>query len=201
MSKALENMTYEQLLEWYKGQEALIEEKRAIIEEKGVAIDKMQVQISQMQFQIDQMNRLLYGAKRERFIYNTDESQLTLPFDVPQEETSNMKCIGKEVTDQLELVPAKLFIKRFIRPKYLVVTDESQGEHKGVIAELLVFPIEKGIAGPGLLAQIMVDKFVDHLPVYRQIERFKREDIKLSSSTINGWQENICNLLEPLMIL
>jgi transposase len=41
-----------------------------------------------------------------------------------------------------------------------------------------VFPIEKGIAGPGLLAKIMVDKFVDHLPVYRQIERFKREDIK-----------------------
>lgn len=110
-----------------------------------------------------------------------------------------MKCIGKEVTDQLELIPAKLYIKRFIRPKYIVaITDESLSEHKGVIAELPVFPIEKGIAGAGLLAQIMVDKFVDHLPVYRQIERFKREDIKLSSSTINGWQESICNLLEPL---
>lgn len=227
-------MTYEQLLEGYKLQEA-------VIEEKGVTIDKMQSQISQMQFQIDQMNRLLFGAKRERFISNADENQLSLPFDVPQEEapekqqevityvreknkrkehpgrlalpshlpveeiilepeedTSTMKCIGKEVTDQLELVPAKLFIKRFIRPKYIAVTDKSQGEHKGVIAELPVFPIEKGIAGPGLLAQIMVDKFVDHLPVYRQIERFKREDIKLSSSTINGWQESICNLLEPL---
>jgi transposase len=220
MSKAQENMTYEQLLEGYKKQETLI---------------------ADLQFQIDQMSRLLYGAKRERFISNTDENQLSLPFDVPQEEapekqqevityvreknkrkehpgrlalpshlpvkeiilepeqdTSNMKCIGKEVTDQLELIPAKLFIKRFIRPKYIALTDESQGEHKGVIAELPVFPIEKGIAGPGLLAQIMVDKFVDHLPVYRQIERFKREDIKLSSSTLNGWQESICNLLEPL---
>lgn len=44
----------------------------------------------------------------------------------------------------------------------------------------------------------MADKFVDHLPVYRQIERFKREGIKLSSSTLNGWQESVCNLLEPL---
>jgi transposase len=255
MSEALENMTYEQLLEHnqrlkaaveekkvaIEKREAAIEEKEAAIEKKGAIIDKLQAQINRMQFQIDQMNRLLYGAKRERFISNADENQLTLPFEVeleeapekdqevityvrgkkkrkehpgrvalpshlpveeitlePEEDTSSMKCIGKEVTDQLELVPAKLFIKRFIRPKYIAVTDESQEEHKGVIAELPVFPIEKGIAGPGLLAQIMVDKFVDHLPVYRQIERFKREDIKLSSSTVNGWQESICNLLEPL---
>ena len=248
-------MTFEQLLEGYKKQksilkkkEAVIEERNAVLEEKEVvleekeaAINKMQTQISQMQFQIDQMNRLLYGARRERFISDADENQLALPFEVPQQEapekekevityvreknkrkehpgrlalpshlpveeillepeedTSKMKCIGKEVTDQLELVPAKLFIKRFIRPKYIAVTDESLGEHKGVIAELPVFPIEKGIAGPGLLAQIMVDKFVDHLPVYRQIERFKREEVKLSSSTLNGWQESICNLLEPL---
>jgi transposase len=234
MSRAPENMTFEQLLDGYKKQES-------IIEESGATIAQLQAQINQMQFQIDQMNRLLYGAKRERFISNTDKNQLSLPFEVPQddapekeketityvreknkkrehpgrvalpshlpveeiilepeEDTSDMKCIGKEVTDQLELIPAKLFIKRFIRPKYIAVTDESQEKHKGVIAELPVFPIEKGIAGPGLLAQIMVDKFVDHLPVYRQIERFKREDIKLSSSTINGWQESICNLLEPL---
>ncbi len=43
-------------------------------------------QVNQMQFQIDQMNRLLYGAKRERFISNTDENQLSLPFEVEQEE-------------------------------------------------------------------------------------------------------------------
>ena len=229
MSKALDNMTKAELLKVNKKQETVI--------------TQLESKVSQMQFQIDQMNRLLYGAKRERFISDADENQLALPFEVPQEEepekeqeqevisyvrekkkrkehpgrlalpshlpveeillepvedTSNMKCIGKEVTDQLELVPAKLFIKRFIRPKYIAVTDESLDEHRGVIAELPVFPIEKGIAGPGLLAQIMVDKFVDHLPVYRQIERFKREQVKLSSSTLNGWQESICNLLEPL---
>ncbi len=202
---------------------------------------KQQSQINEMQFQIDQFKRLMYGAKRERFIPSEDENQTSLPFDVepetepekqqevityvrekkkrvnhpgrlplpdhlpveeiviePEEDTSGMKCIGKEVTDQLELVPAKLFIKRYIRPKYIKPQDEESLNYKGVIAELPVFPIEKGIAGPGLLAQIMIDKFVDHLPIYRQIERFKREDIKISSSTINGWQEAVCNLLEPL---
>ena len=42
----------------------------------------------------------------------------------PKEDTSNMKCIGKEVTDQLELIPAKLFIKRYIRPKYIKAEDD-----------------------------------------------------------------------------
>jgi len=116
----------------------------------------------------------------------------------PVEDTTGMKCIGKEVTDQLELIPAKLFIKRYIRPKYIKAEDDNNITHTGIIANLPTFPIEKGIAGPGLLAQIIIDKFIDHMPIYRQIERFKREKIKMSSSTINGWQESVCNLLEPL---
>ena len=227
-------MTYQQLLEANKNLEAQVE----FMEAKVV---DMEAQISQMQFQIDQMNRLLYGAKRERFVQNIDENQLTLPFEVeqdeapekqqevityvrakgkrenhpgrlalpshlpveeiviePREDTAGLKCIGKEVTDQLELIPAKLFIKRYIRPKYIKPEDETSLNHTGIIANLPVFPIEKGIAGPGLLAQIIIDKFVDHLPIYRQVERFKREGIKIPSSTINGWQEAVCNLLEPL---
>ncbi len=220
MLKELENIQQEQLLEEVK---------------------RLRDENQHLQFRIDQLNRLLFGAKRERFIPNQDNSQMTLPFDVeqdqepekqqetityvrtkvkrenhpgrmklpdhlpveeivlePQEDTTGMKCIGKEVTDQLELVPAKLYIKRYIRPKYITTEDTQELTHKGVIADLPTFPIEKGIAGPGLLAQIIIDKFIDHLPIYRQIERFKRENIKISSSTINGWQESVCNLLEPL---
>jgi transposase len=227
MSKALENMGYEELLETSKKMESRTVE--------------LEARLNQVQFQLDQLNRLLFGAKRERFIKNTDENQLALPFDVepepepekqqetivytrtkakrenhpgrmalpphlpvkeiilePKEDTTGMKCIGREVTDQLELTPAKLFIIRYIRFKYIKPEDRETLAHKGVIAPLPVFPIEKGIAGPGLLAQIMIDKFVDHLPIYRQIERFKREGIKIPSSTINGWQEAVCNLLWPL---
>ncbi|MEA2104093.1 MAG: IS66 family transposase [Candidatus Cloacimonadota bacterium] len=116
----------------------------------------------------------------------------------PKEDTSGMKYIGKEVTDQLELVPAKLFIKRFIRPKYIKPEDNESLNFKGVIAELPVFPIEKGIAGSGLLAQIIIDKYVDHLPIYRQIQRFARENVRIPSNTINGWQDAISRLLAPL---
>jgi len=65
MSRALENIPYEELLEINKKQAAIIEE---------------------MQFQLDQMKRILFGAKRERFVKNHDENQLTLPFDVEQIE-------------------------------------------------------------------------------------------------------------------
>ena len=143
---------------------------------------------------------------REKKKRENHPGRMTLPSHLPveetiiepEEDTTGMKCIGKEVTDQLELIPAKLFIKRYIRPKYINAEDDEKLIHKGVIANLPVFPIEKGMAGPGLLTQVMIDKFVDHLPIYRQIERFKREGIKISSSTINGWQEAVCNLLFPL---
>lgn len=227
MAIAPENMTREQLIE--------------VNNKLQEQIDQMQSQNAEMQFQIDQMKRLLFGAKRERFIKDKDENQLTLPFEVkeektpkkeqevityvrekkkrenhpgrfalpahlpvkeetiePNEDTTGLKRIGEEVTEQLELTPAKLFIRRIIRPKYIKPVNQETQEHIGVIAPLPSFPIEKGLAGPGLLAQIIIDKFVDHLPIYRQIERFKREKIKISSSTINGWQEAVCNLLEPL---
>lgn len=110
----------------------------------------------------------------------------------PKEDTTGMVIIGKEITDELELTPAKLFIKRTIRPKYAIP------EQGVLIAELPSRPIEKCIAGNGLLAQIMVDKFVDHLPYYRQIERFKREGVEIKASTVDGWQTAVCKLLEPL---
>src|SRR5690625_5787612 len=54
---------------------------------------------------------------------------------------------------------------------------------------LAAFPsgIDKGIAGPGLLASILVDKYVDHLPLYRQRQRFLRENIPIAASTLDGW--------------
>ena len=227
-------MSYEQLLEVNKQLESKLSETES-------KLSGTESKLAEMEFQFEQLKRLYYGSKRERFIKNTDENQMELPFDVeeeqepekqqetityvrtktkrvnhpgrmalpdhlpvkeiviePREDITGMKCIGREVTDQLELVPAKLFIRRYIRPKYIKSEDEQTLTHKGVIASLPVFPIEKGIAGPGLLAQIMIDKFVDHLPVYRQIERFKREGIKIPSATINGWQEAVCSLLWPL---
>jgi transposase len=111
----------------------------------------------------------------------------------PKEDVSGLKSIGENITEELEYIPGKLFVRQYVRPKYA----KANGE--GIItAQLPLRPIEKGIAGPGLLAQTIIDKYCDHLPVYRQIERFKREGVTLSSSTVGDWIGGTCELLSPL---
>lgn len=111
----------------------------------------------------------------------------------PQEDYSGMVCIGQEVTDELEYEPAKLYIKRYIRYKYAPKNKE------GVfIGELPARVIEKGIPGAGLLAWILISKYVDHLPLYRQLQRFKRENIPIAASTLEGWVRQSLELLDIL---
>ncbi len=111
----------------------------------------------------------------------------------PAEDVTGMKKIGEEITEELERIPGKLFVRRYVRPKYAKA--DGQGI---VIAELPLRVIDKGIPGPGLLSQILIDKYVDHLPVHRQIKRFEREGMKLPSSTLTDWIAFSCQLLEPL---
>lgn len=112
----------------------------------------------------------------------------------PEEDVSDMRKVGEEVTEELDLEPARLFVRRYIRPRYV------SAEESFHIAELPARPIEKGIPGPGLLAQILVDKFVYHLPFYRQAQRYERLGMRIPSSTLNGWLPAACNLLEPLYL-
>jgi transposase len=111
----------------------------------------------------------------------------------PEGDLSDMVCIGKEITEELECEPARFFIKRYIRFKYAAKNGE------GVrIAELPERVIDKGIPGSGLLAMILTDKYADHLPLYRQKQRFARENIQIASSTIDGWTKEALIKLEPL---
>ncbi|MBK1442776.1 IS66 family transposase, partial [Parapedobacter sp. ISTM3] len=111
----------------------------------------------------------------------------------PEGDLSDMVCIGKEITEELECEPAKFYIKRYIRYKYAAKSGE------GVkIAELPERVIDKGIPGAGLLAMVLTDKYVDHLPLYRQKQRFARENIQIASSTIEGWTKEALIKLHPL---
>lgn len=129
------------------------------------------------------------------------KGRVALPDHLPVEEVeiypggdiSEMVCIGKEVTEELECIPAKLFIKRYIRYKYAPNNKEGV-----VIGELPERVIEKGIPGPGLLATILVDKYMDHLPLYRLRQRFLRENIPIASSTLEGWTRQSLDKLEIL---
>ena len=111
----------------------------------------------------------------------------------PTEDVSDCKKIGEEITEELEYEPGKLFVNRYVRPKY------AKPDNTGIItASMIERPLPKAIAGAGLLAQIVIDKYVDHLPLYRQMERFKREGINLPYSTITDWVSGTCKLILPL---
>lgn len=114
----------------------------------------------------------------------------------PSEDVSQMTCIGNEVTEELEYTPAKLYINRYIRPKYITKENES-GDQKQVIATL-DRPMPKCIAGPVLLANIIVSKYVYHLPIYRQLQRFKQEEVHLKSSTMDSWLNLTAKHVLPL---
>ena len=112
----------------------------------------------------------------------------------PEEDTTGMKRIGEEITETLEYTPASLIRKRTIRPKYAKPDGEGV-----VIGKLPSRPIPKAIAEASLLSHIAVSKFIDHMPFYRQIQRFKRDyHWEVSDSTINEWFVAVCTLLHPL---
>lgn len=127
--------------------------------------------------------------------------RMPLPLHLPRKEhiiepevsTEGAKKIGEEITEILEYTPGKFYVEKYIRPKYALPKEEGI-----VIGELPSLPIPKGNAGPGLLSHLMISKYVDHLPFYRQAKQFKRENITIAESTINGWFSAACRLLEPL---
>lgn len=111
----------------------------------------------------------------------------------PVEDITNCKKMGEEITEVLEWEPGELFVKKYVRPKYA----KPQGD--GVlIGKLPSRPLEKAMAGTGLLAQIVIDKYVDHLPLHRQMQRFERSGVKLPYSTLTDWVSSTCKLIEPL---
>lgn len=113
----------------------------------------------------------------------------------PDRDTAGLKKIGQAVTETLDYRPAKLVVLRRVRPKYVDPSDEDRGV---LIAELPARPIDKGMAEAGLLAHVVIEKYVDHLPLYRQGQRLRRQGITLSDSTLGGWIAQSAALVEPL---
>lgn len=111
----------------------------------------------------------------------------------PQEDTTGARKIGEVITEVLEYTPGKFYVEKYVRPKYILPKEE-----KIVIGELPSLPIPRGNAGAGLLSHLLISKFTDHLPFYRQVQQFKRQDIDIAESTISGWFSAACRLLEPL---
>lgn len=115
----------------------------------------------------------------------------------PDGDVSGMRKIGEEISDELGYEAAKLYIRRHIRPKYITEEDD-QGKQRVVIAALPEHPIPKCEASVELLAQLIIDKHIYHLPIYRQLQRFEALGVSLAASTVDNWQRLSGLLLRPL---
>src|SRR4051812_45848906 len=107
----------------------------------------------------------------------------------PDTDVTVLKKIGDEISEVLDYIPGELYVKQYIRPKYVQPLNET--DNTVITASLPGRLMEKCMAGEGLLAQIIVDKYADHLPLHRQLQRFERSGVKLAQSTINDWVKTV----------
>jgi len=127
-----------------------------------------------------------------------------LPPDLPRQEYvlspggtcacgGTLRAFSEDVTEELEYIPGRFVVNRFVRPRMAC-----QDCDRIVQAALPSRPIERGRPGPGLLAHVLVSKYADHCPLYRQSGIFEREGIDLERSTLADWIGRSARLLEPL---
>ena len=104
-----------------------------------------------------------------------------------------LRRLGEDVTEELEYVPGRFIVNRIVRPRMAC-----SGCDCFTQAPLPSRPIERGRPGPGLLAHVLVNKYADHLPLYRQSQIFERDGLDLDRSTLADWVGKSTALLEPL---
>jgi len=105
-----------------------------------------------------------------------------------------LRHFGDDVSEQLEYVPESFKVIRHVRPKFACT-----GCDRVVEAPAPSRPIERGLAGPSLLAHVIVSKYADHLPLFRQSEIYARQGVEISRSTMAGWVGAASDLLSPLV--
>jgi len=126
----------------------------------------------------------------------------TLPRDVVEHAPACAcpKCggalrrLGEDVTEVLEYIPGSFRVTRHVRPKMSCRCCESITQPPAPS-----LPVNRGLAGPGLLAHVLVSKFCDHLPLHRQAEIYARDGIDLDRSTLADWVGQCARLLRPLV--
>lgn len=132
--------------------------------------------------------RLPKELERRRVVYDLGEQQRQCP-----ECQGELRRIGEEVCERLEYVPASFYVIEEACVKYAC--------RKGCTirtAEKPMQPIEKGLPGPGLLAQVATSKYGDHLPLHRQEGIFERHGVTLSRKTMCDWMRRSAELVGPL---
>lgn len=198
---------------------ALISAQRAEIERLKMMIAKLRrTQFGRSSEQLDAMIDQLQLSLEELEVSQAEVTSVTepaprtvsrrkpLPEHLPREihvHQPDPQCsgcggtlrqLGEDVSEVLEYVPARFKVIRHVRPKLVCRCCEQIAQVSAPSR-----PIARGLAGPGLLAHVLVSKFVDHLPLYRQSEIYAREGVDLERSTLADWVGQSSQLLRPLI--
>jgi transposase len=178
----------------------------------GRSSEKLDRHLEQLELRLEELQTIqtaqpvISPAGSASADHRTQPVRRPLPTHLPREEVVHqpacacpqcggaMKRIGEDVAEMLEYVPARFKVIRHVRPKLAcgrcaVIMQEPAPER----------PIARGLAGPGLLAHVLMAKYGDHLPLYRQAQMYAREGVDLDRSTLADWVGSSSALLEPLI--
>jgi transposase len=180
----------------------------------GTKSEKLKGELEQLEFQLEELET--EQAAREAQPPHSPRTghqsrprapRKPLPEDLPREVITYpaastccpdcggaLRQFGQDVSEQLERIPASFKVIEHVRPKFACAACEQV-----VQAPAPARPIDQGLPGPGLLAHVLVSKFADHLPLYRQSEIYAREGVELCRSTLAGWVGAASELLTPLV--
>lgn len=129
-----------------------------------------------------------------------------LPESLPREEThiypeginlDHWTELAPEISEVLERDTARWYVRRIIRHKYALKDKTQDAQTNIVTAPMPMLPIARSYAGATVLSDIIIDKYVNHLPFYRQVQMFKQAGILIAPATINGWFSDVADLLRP----
>ncbi len=104
--------------------------------------------------------------------------------------------VGEDVTEILDIIPKQVFVRRFIRPRMACPVHAEEGVSQAPVPERF---IPKGIVGEGLLAEVLLQKFVNHFPLSRQERNFARMGVPITVSTMVGWMDFATQKLAPIV--
>ena len=177
----------------------------------GRKSEKLDHQIEQLELQLEDLQADDAEAEREMPAADPAPRQRAprkpLPDHLPRDEKVHLppcdtcqacggalRKLGEDVAEQLEFVPASFRVIRHVRPKLACTCCDAI-----VQAPAPSRPIARGIAGPGLLAHVLVAKFADHIPLYRQSVIYAREGVELERALLANWVGAASALLRPLV--
>ena len=142
-----------------------------------------------------------HGRKKLPDNLRRETEVIDVPEAVKRAVGGDWILIGEEISEKLDFTPSSLFVRQIVRPKYVVrfpTTDKPDELH---IAELPAEVMPKSKAAPGLVADVIVSKLVDHLPLYRQEQRYERQGFPISRSTLCDWMAEAADVLTPLYLV